>query len=205
MIFAATTEDGVILIDVLANDLGGAAKTLYSLDQSNPLHVAMTALSRVRRDDHDGRRQGPLRSNRFRAVAVARGRADGRRIHLPTRSGWRNGTLSLATVQVIVNGAAEPIVNHAPLLMTPIADQSFAEDGAINFILPANTFTDADHDTLIYTATLMGGDALPSWLQFRCHDPNLFRRTAAGLQRLVRYPCDGKRRQPCRRRMISAS
>ena len=57
-------------------------------------------------------------------------------------------------------------VNDAPVLATPLADQSFAEDSPVAFTLPANSFTDADGDTLTYTATLADGSALPTWLSF---------------------------------------
>ena len=35
-----------------------------------------------------------------------------------------------------------------------------------NYTVPANTFNDADSDTLTYAATLDGGNELPSWLSF---------------------------------------
>ena len=57
-------------------------------------------------------------------------------------------------------------VNDAPVLATPLADQSFAEDRPVAFTLPANSFSDADGDTLTYTATLADGSALPTWLSF---------------------------------------
>ena len=56
-------------------------------------------------------------------------------------------------------------VNDAPVLATSLADQSFAEDTAVSFTLPANSFTDVD-SSLTYSATLATGDALPSWLTF---------------------------------------
>lgn len=58
-------------------------------------------------------------------------------------------------------------VNHAPIVSLPIADQSFFEGAAIDFILPLNAFTDPDAgDTLSYSAKLADGSALPSWLVF---------------------------------------
>ncbi|WP_279488625.1 putative Ig domain-containing protein [Aeromonas veronii] len=48
-----------------------------------------------------------------------------------------------------------------------IANQSVSEDGVFNFTLPANTFTDNDPgDSLVLSATLADGSALPSWLSF---------------------------------------
>ncbi|WP_404333516.1 tandem-95 repeat protein [Sphingomonas sp. MMS12-HWE2-04] len=56
--------------------------------------------------------------------------------------------------------------NHAPVLAQPLADRSVVEDAAIDFTLPAGSFTDADGDTLSLTAKLASGAALPSWLSF---------------------------------------
>ncbi len=50
---------------------------------------------------------------------------------------------------------------HAPVLAIPLSNQFSAEDEAVNFTLPANTFTDQDGDSLYLTA---GG--LPDWLVF---------------------------------------
>uniref|UniRef100_UPI003BA30C58 DUF4347 domain-containing protein n=1 Tax=Aeromonas veronii TaxID=654 RepID=UPI003BA30C58 len=48
-----------------------------------------------------------------------------------------------------------------------IANQSVSEDAVFNFTLPANTFTDNDPgDSLVLSATLANGSALPGWLSF---------------------------------------
>ncbi len=66
------------------------------------------------------------------------------------------------TLTVNITGA-----NDAPVVATPIADQQTNEDAPFSFTVPVNTFTDIDTgDTLIYSATLAGGTALPSWLSF---------------------------------------
>jgi VCBS repeat-containing protein len=57
-------------------------------------------------------------------------------------------------------------VNDAPVMATPLADQSFAEDTAVSFTLPAGSFTDVDNATLALSATLTDGAALPAWLSF---------------------------------------
>lgn len=57
-------------------------------------------------------------------------------------------------------------VNDAPTLVAPLADQSFAEDHAVSFTLPAGSFTDVDNASLSYAATLDDGTALPDWLDF---------------------------------------
>ena len=57
--------------------------------------------------------------------------------------------------------------NDAPILDNVVADQVATEDTAFTFVVPANTFSDPDvGDTLTYSATLVGGAALPSWLTF---------------------------------------
>ena len=57
-------------------------------------------------------------------------------------------------------------VNDAPILVTPLADQSSAEDEVVSFTLPADAFSDVDGDNLTFTATLVGGVAIPLWLTF---------------------------------------
>ncbi|MCL6376362.1 tandem-95 repeat protein [Pectobacterium brasiliense] len=57
-------------------------------------------------------------------------------------------------------------VNDAPVVATPIPAQSVAQDGSLNFAIPAGTFTDPDGDTLSLSATLADGSPLPGWLTF---------------------------------------
>ena len=57
-------------------------------------------------------------------------------------------------------------VNDAPVVATPLSDQAFDEDTAVNFTVPAGAFTDIDSANLTYSATLESGAALPSWLSF---------------------------------------
>ena len=57
-------------------------------------------------------------------------------------------------------------VNDAPIVANTIADQAAAEDAAFSFTFAANTFSDADGDTLTYGATLGNGSPLPAWLTF---------------------------------------
>ena len=62
-----------------------------------------------------------------------------------------------------VNGASS---NTAPTVATEILDQTATTGAAFSFAFPAATFTDADGDTLTYTATLADDSALPAWLSF---------------------------------------
>ena len=56
-------------------------------------------------------------------------------------------------------------VNDAPVVGTPVGNQSIAEDTAWTFQVPVEAFVDVD-SSLIYTATMWDGSALPAWLAF---------------------------------------
>jgi VCBS repeat-containing protein len=106
---AQTSEDEATTIDVLANDKGGAAKALYSLNQTNPLVRSTTATTA-----HGA------------TIAIV----DGRIVYDPSGSQTiqdlepgetitdtftyvirlANGVLSSATVTIIVTGASDGIV-----------------------------------------------------------------------------------------------
>jgi large repetitive protein len=63
---------------------------------------------------------------------------------------------AVATVNLTVNA-----VNDAPIVANALVDQSSAEDAAVSFTLPADSFTDVDNATLSLTTS-----TLPSWLSF---------------------------------------
>jgi Ca2+-binding RTX toxin-like protein len=57
--------------------------------------------------------------------------------------------------------------NHAPVADQVIAPVVVDEDSTLEFVLPDNTFTDADAgDVLTYSASISGGQELPGWLSF---------------------------------------
>ena len=56
--------------------------------------------------------------------------------------------------------------NTAPTVVNAISDQTATVGTVFNYEFPANTFNDADSDTLTYTATKPDNSALPSWLSF---------------------------------------
>jgi len=76
--------------------------------------------------------------------------------------------LTAGEVRTGINfGNQQIIVNHAPTVAQPIANQTTNEDQVFNFQIPNNTFTDIDAgDVLTYWATLENGNALPNWLTF---------------------------------------
>jgi hypothetical protein len=88
------------------------------------------------------------------------------------------GVINVTDVQVVPPSAGTPAVlpfipppqsetqSHAPVVAQPIADQSSSEDAAWTFQVPANAFSDADGDSLSFTATLANGDPLPAWMSF---------------------------------------
>ncbi|MHB8165765.1 MAG: putative Ig domain-containing protein [Sulfuricella sp.] len=60
-------------------------------------------------------------------------------------------------------------VNDTPVLVQALSDLATMEDVPFSFTVSADIFTDADFihgDSLIYSATVVDGSALPSWLNF---------------------------------------
>jgi gliding motility-associated-like protein len=85
------------------------------------------------------------------------------------------GTLAIAVTANDANGGtvtntfniAVANTNDAPIIANVIAGQAATEDLPFSFQFAANTFTDVDAgDVLTYTARLVGGSSLPSWLTF---------------------------------------
>jgi Ca2+-binding RTX toxin-like protein len=69
--------------------------------------------------------------------------------------------------QLLAIISAPPTGNAAPTVANPIADRTTNEDAVLNFVIPANSFADADAgDTLTLSATLADGSVLPTWLTF---------------------------------------
>ena len=59
-----------------------------------------------------------------------------------------------------------PAVNNAPMVANAIPDQSATAGTAFSYAFPDTTFSDADSDTLSYSAALADGMSLPTWLAF---------------------------------------
>ncbi|WP_225086769.1 putative Ig domain-containing protein [Pectobacterium colocasium] len=58
-------------------------------------------------------------------------------------------------------------VNDAPTVGNTVSGQSATKDAVFSFTVPSGTFVDVDSgDTLILSATLANGSALPAWLTF---------------------------------------
>ena len=79
-----------------------------------------------------------------------------------TASDGNGGSIS-DTFNIMVSTTT---ANQAPTVANMIPDQSATVDTEFRFNVPANTFSDADGDTLTYRATKADDMALPAWLTF---------------------------------------
>jgi hypothetical protein len=80
-------------------------------------------------------------------------------------------TYTITSIETLTfNGALyqEPgnPVNTAPVVANPIGDQVADQDDPFTFQFASNVFSDAENDTLTFSATLADGSALPGWLSF---------------------------------------
>ena len=81
-------------------------------------------------------------------------------------SGSDYDSVSSTALTVVVVDDDGTAVNNPPTVATMIPDQMATVGTAFNYAFLANTFNDADGDTLAYTATLADDSALPTWLTF---------------------------------------
>ncbi|MHA7777189.1 putative Ig domain-containing protein [Roseibium sp. M-1] len=67
-----------------------------------------------------------------------------------------------------IEAAADAFVstNQSPVVANAIADQVGIEDASWSFTVPSDAFSDANGDTLTFSAVLADHSALPSWLSF---------------------------------------
>ncbi|MEI8266569.1 MAG: putative Ig domain-containing protein [Betaproteobacteria bacterium] len=73
---------------------------------------------------------------------------------------WQWRLSSPATGQVALSA------NAAPVLGTALASATASATQTTHVTVPTSTFTDADGDTLTYSARMADGSALPAWLAF---------------------------------------
>ena len=164
------TEDalGIKILDVMANDLGGASKTLYSLDDGTStggirptdLLIQDTARAEALSADHSahGARIWITADGKVGYDASASAAFVEQLQHLAAgeyltdsftyaiRLG--NGTLSWATATVQIAG-----VNDAPVITSAVVSDTIAETNATLTDSGTITFSDADHNA-VDTATL---------------------------------------------------
>ncbi len=86
-----------------------------------------------------------------------------------TATGDANYSVSEASDGFDVATAA----NQVPTVGTAIPDQAATVDTAFEYSFPAGTFSDADSDSLTYTATRSDDSALPTWLTFTASERKL--------------------------------
>lgn len=158
---ASAGEDRVLTINVLANDLGGNAKSLYSLNQTNPLAVQTTALSHLGAVITMVNGQVTYDSTGASALqALSQGETATDAFTYVIQLG--NGALSVATVTVTVTGA-----NDAPTLSADVtASHPITELAATTGAATADTAsaTLAFHDVdLNDTHTVVLGAPAYSW------------------------------------------
>ena len=138
---AAVDEDSQVTVDVLtsATDADGDALTLQSV--SNPANGTASIVG--------GDIVYTPNANFNGSDSLSYTISDG------------NGGEGTKTLNITVGA-----VNDAPIIATPLANQTATEAEAFNFTFSSASFSDIDGDVLTYSATLADGGVLPSWLSF---------------------------------------
>ncbi len=81
------------------------------------------------------------------------------------RGGSVSDTFNI-TVSAEQTSVSPPAVNSPPTVAEKIPDQSATEGLEFGYTFPDSTFSDADEDTLTYSAAVNDNGSLPSWLTF---------------------------------------
>ena len=153
-----------------------AATTTYSLLVSSP-GVVLVTLDATSSDNEDaGGATGWSIADAFDSATSS--------------TVWTSLSTSL---RITIKGTLSASTNNAPTVATEIPDQTATTGTAFNYAFPDTTFTDADGDTLTYTATLADDTALPSWLSFSAAT-RTFSGTPTAAE-TVSVKGDGERRQ----------
>src|SRR3569833_2055879 len=156
-----SVEDVSIVLDVMGNDLGGNGKSLYSLDQSNPLIVQTTATTQFGAKITMVNGKVVYDSAGAAAIeALAQGETMVDTFTYAIQMG--NGAVSTATVRVTVTGT-----NDGPILSADtVANHALTEQAGMTGSNAADTasatlkFTDVDNND---THTLSIGPAAATW------------------------------------------
>ncbi len=83
-------------------------------------------------------------------------------IRISVRVSDGRGGFALDTFTLTIQNTA----NQPPILLNDLPSQSVNVNSRYDYPIPANTFSDPDGDTLLYTATQAGNKPLPGWLKF---------------------------------------
>jgi len=149
-------ENGTITLDVMANDLGGNGKSLYSIHQSSPHTVATTALSAMGATISVAGGKVTYVANSASINALARGETAVDTFTYTIQLG--NGALSTATVSVTVTGT-----NDAPVV-TGVVTGSAVEDGTGVTLNALANASDVDAGTVLSIVNLPA--SLPEGVSF---------------------------------------
>jgi hypothetical protein len=86
----------------------------------------------------------------------------------PTTSDFGSITIRITVSDTLTTAYTDFIllVNRAPILLNPLANQLITAGNTFNYLFAVNTFFDADATALTYSATLSDATALPSWIIF---------------------------------------
>ena len=126
-----------------------AANTTYSLVVASPGGQGLT-LDATRSDDEDA--GGATDWSIANTFDIA--------------TGPNTWVANIRALRITIKGTTPASSNNTPTVATAIPDQTATAGMAFNYAFPAATFTDADSDTLTYTATKSDDTALPAWLSF---------------------------------------
>ncbi len=153
-----TREDTVLTGNVIINtDPNGAD----SDPENNPLTIATVNGSAANVGTPISLTKGSLRLNADGSFTYTpNANANGSDSFTYTLSDGTT-TSNTATVSLTINP-----VNDTPVVANPLTNQASPEDTAVNFTIPANTFSDVDNPTLTLSASLANDTALPAWLSF---------------------------------------
>ncbi|MDB5465667.1 MAG: hypothetical protein JWQ46_429, partial [Phenylobacterium sp.] len=138
---ATATEDRAITIDVLANDKGGAAAHLFSVDQDNPAIAALQGVSALGATISIVGGKIAYLANGAALDALSAGELVTDTFTYTMQVG--NGALSQATVTVTVTG-----VNDAPIVKGAVLGAA-TEGGATVSLDALASASDVDHGTTL--------------------------------------------------------
>jgi VCBS repeat-containing protein len=141
------TASGTFTFDVMANDLGGAGKHLYSLNQSNPVAVATSGTSAMGAQVSIVDGQVVYSANNAAISALAAGETVVDTFTYTIQMG-NNGALSVATVSVTLTG-----LNDAPVVIGAVSGLAVEDGPAVTLNALANA-SDVDHGTVLQVASL---------------------------------------------------
>ncbi|MBI2727867.1 MAG: putative Ig domain-containing protein [Polaromonas sp.] len=161
---AAVGEDGVLVTtgNVLANDIDIDVGDTLTVAAPGTLQGTYGSLALTA----NGSYTYTLNNAASAVQSLAQGQTALDQFSYTAKDNAGNPLSATSQLSVTVTGA-----NDAPIVVTPLADQSGREGQAFNFVVAATAFKDIDQgDVLTYSARLVDANgnaqALPGWLSF---------------------------------------